>query len=534
MDWPRLLALGVTGSFVLILHAHLPFVRHPEHEDFLEEDWLFEALTETYLPLLRIWRRLAEDEIPFKLAMSLTPTLAAMLRDELLQQRYRRHLERMIGLAQQEIARNRDHPPLRKLAEFYASFFAETRAFYDEVLRRDVVGTFRELQETGHLEIIASAATHAFLPLLDGFPEAQRAQIQIGCDSYREVFHRDPSGFWLPECGYCDGLDAILQTANVRWFVLDAHGLMFAQPRPHHAIFAPCFTPAGPAAFARDRESNREVWSAQSGYPGDPLYRDFYRDIGFDRPEQELAPFLRPAGIRKFSGIKYHRVSQGSPKELYDPAAARDRAGHHAHDFFSKCAARFRAFGESNFPPLIVSPFDAELFGHWWFEGPHFLESFIRRVASEPGEFQLVTPTEFLRIHPAQQVVRPNPSSWGERGFSAVWLDESNAWIYPHLHAATRRMIELARRYRLTADAQIERALRQAARELLLAQASDWPFLIKTRSAPDYATRRIKEHLLHFNRFYEQLCTGQVEPDFLGAREARAHLFPNLNWRHFL
>ena len=524
----------MTNHFALILHAHLPFVRHPEHEDFLEEDWLFEALTETYLPLLRMLRRLAEDEVPFKLAMSLTPTLAAMLRDELLQQRYRRHLDRLIGLAQQEITRNRNHPPLQELAEFYARFFDETRAFYDDVLQGDVVSAFRELQDAGHLEIIASAATHAFLPLLHDFPEAQRAQVEVGCDSYREMFGRDPSGFWLPECGYCDGLDAILQAANIRWFVLDAHGLMFAQPRPHHAIFAPCFTPAGPAVFARDRESNREVWSAQSGYPGDPLYRDFYRDIGFDRTEQELAPFLRPAGTRKFSGIKYHRVSQGSPKELYDPVAALNRADHHAHDFFAKCAARFRGLGEIDFTPVTVSPFDAELFGHWWFEGPRFLESFIRRVAKEPEGFQLTTPSEFLRVHAAQQVVRPNPSSWGERGFSSVWLDESNAWIYPHLHAATRRMTELARQHRSTADRQIERALRQAARELLLAQASDWAFLIKTKSAPHYATRRTKEHLLHFNRFYEQLRAGRIDLDFLAALEERANLFPDLNWRHFL
>jgi len=181
------------GSFVLILHAHLPFVRHPEHEDFLEEDWLFEALTETYLPLLRILRRLAEDQVPFRLAMSLTPTLGSMLGDELLRQRYLRHLERLIGLAQQEMERNRDHPPLRQLAEFYAAFFGETRDFYHNRIQCDVVRAFRELQNAGHLEIIASAATHAFLPLLHDFPEAQRGQVQIGCHSYREMFGREPS-----------------------------------------------------------------------------------------------------------------------------------------------------------------------------------------------------------------------------------------------------------------------------------------------------------------------------------------------------
>ena len=528
------LTLQRASCFAFILHAHLPFVRHPEHEDFLEEDWLFEALTETYLPLLRMMRRLAEDNVPFRLTMSLTPTLAAMLRDELLQGRYLRHLDRLIGLARQEIERNRNDPPLATLSHFYCNFFTDARVFYDEILKRDVVRAFREQQDAGHLEIIASAATHAFLPLLDGFPEAQEAQIQIGCDNYRQLFERDPRGFWLPECGYSNRLDSVLQRANIRWFVLDSHGVMFAQPRPQHAIFAPCYTGAGPAVFARDRESNREVWSAQSGYPGDPLYRDFYRDIGFDRSEDELAAFLRPAGLRKFSGIKYHRVSDGSAKELYDPTAALARADQHANDFFLKSAARLREMAQLNFAPVIVSPFDAELFGHWWFEGPRFLESFIRRVAAEPQEFQLTTPGEFLAAHPAQQVVRPNPSSWGERGFSGVWLDEKAVWIYPHLHAATRRMIEIARHHQNTSSPQIERALRQAGRELLLAQASDWAFLIKTNSAREYATRRTKDHLRWFNRLDAQISAARIDLEFLGEREERANLFPDLNWRYFL
>jgi len=186
-------------------------------------------------------------------------------------------------------------------------------------LRRDIVRAFRELQDAGCLEIIASAATHGFLPLLQDFPEAQRAQVRIGCDSYREMFGREPNGFWLPECGYSNGLDVLLQEANLRWFVLDTHGLILAQPRPQHAIYSPCYTPAGPAAFARDRESNQEVWSAESGYPGDPVYRDFYRDLGFDRSEEELRPFLYPPGVRRFTGLKYHRVSgRKEEKKLYN------------------------------------------------------------------------------------------------------------------------------------------------------------------------------------------------------------------------
>jgi 1,4-alpha-glucan branching enzyme len=525
----------MTNHFALILHAHLPFVRHPEHEDFLEEDWLFEAISETYLPLLRMMRRLVDEGVDFRLTLSLTPTLCTMLRDELLQERYLRHLARLIGLATQEIERNRNKSRLAGLSRFYADFFAEAREFFDQILRRDIVRAFRELQDAGFLEIAASAATHGFLPLLRDFPEAQRAQIRIGCDSYREMFGREPRGFWLPECGYSDGLDVLLQEANLRWFVLDTHGLMFAQPRPQYAIYSPCYTPAGPAGFARDGQSNQEVWSAESGYPGDPAYRDFYRDVGFDRSEEELRPFLHPTGVRKFTGLKYHRVTgRTDEKKLYNPAKAQAVADEHADDFFAKRQGCLRELREMNFDPVIVSPFDAELFGHWWFEGPRFLESFLRRAAREREDFQLATPTEFLARHPSQQVVKPNPSSWGEHGFNSVWLEENNAWIYPHLHAATRRMTEMARRQCDTTEPMIERVLRQAARELLLAQSSDWAFLIKTKSAPEYATQRTKDHLRCFNRLCDQLDTGQFDFDFLGECEARANIFPTLNWRYYL
>lgn len=524
----------MSGSLALLLHAHLPFVRHPEHENFLEEDWLFEALSESYLPLLRMMLRLANEGVPYRLTLSLTPTLCAMLRDELLQQRYLRHLERLIGLARQEMERNRHHPQLGPLSNFYADFFEQARVSFEHEFSRDVVRAFRELQDAGHLEIMASAATHGFLPLLHDFPQAQRAQIAIGCDAYRDAFGRDPRGFWLPECGYAEGLDRILQKANLRWFVVDTHGLMFGQPRPRHAIFAPVYTPAGPAAFARDAESSREVWSAQDGYPGDPVYRDFYRDVGFDRSEEELRPFVFPTGLRKFTGLKYHRVTgRGAAKEFYDPALALAAADEHAEDFLAKRALRFRELDALGFDSVIVSPYDAELFGHWWFEGPRFLENFLRKAARQQDDFRLVTPGEFLTTHPTQQVVRVNPSSWGEHGFSSVWLDESCAWIYPLLHAATRRMIDLSQRHRATTKPGDERVLRQIARELLLAQASDWAFLIKTGSAPQYASARTKDHLQSFGRLCDQLEANKIEFDFLGECEARANLFPNLNWRHF-
>jgi 1,4-alpha-glucan branching enzyme len=543
------------GHLALILHAHLPFVRHPEHEHFLEEDWFFEAMTESYIPLLRMMQRLVDDHVPFKLTMSLTPTLCAMLQDELLCQRYVRHLDLLIDLAAREQKRNRNHPQLRELADFYFKIFRETRRFFVDEYKCDLLASFRELRETDVLEIIGSAATHGLLPLLQepvvakgadlGAPvfyasaprstpaaTAARAQILIGRDVYADLFSAEPAGFWLPECAYGPGLDCILQEANIRWFVLDAHGLLFGTPRPRRSIYAPSYTPAGPAAFARDRDSSRQVWSAQGGYPGDPAYREFYRDAGFDLPWEHLGPVGH--GTRKFSGVKYHRITgAGDEKELYDPVVAEEVAETQALHFLEERRRQIREVTTTGLDPIVVVPFDAELFGHWWFEGPRFLEFVIRRAANE-RDFHLSTPSEYLAANPTHQIIEPAASTWGENGYFEVWLNPSNAWIYPQLHIATRRMSEGARRYAQTCGAHADRVLKQLARELLLAQSSDWAFLIKTGTAREYATKRTIDHLYRFNRLHDQLVTNSVNEEFLRECESRDNLFPNVNWRYYI
>jgi 1,4-alpha-glucan branching enzyme len=521
-----------SGSLALILHAHLPFVRHPEHEHFLEEDWFFEAITETYVPLLRMMQRLVDDRVPFKLTMSITPTVCAMLRDKLLCERYIRHLDLLIDLVARERKRNSKHPRLRELAEFYSKIFCETKRFFVDECKCDLLTSFRELRGSGALEIIASAATHGLLPLLlQQSREAARAQILIGRDIYADLFGAEPAGFWLPECAFAPGLESILQEANIRWFVLDTHGLLFAEPRPRRSIYAPCYTPAGPAAFARDRDSSRSVWSAQGGYPGDPAYREFYRDAGFDLPLEHLGPVGR--GTRKFSGVKYHRITgPGDEKDLYDPGAAQRVTEMQALQFIEERRRQFREVAAPGFDPIVVVPFDAELFGHWWFEGPRFLEQFIREAAKE-RDFRLSTPSEYLAAHPTQQIVEPAISTWGENGYFEVWLNPSNAWIYPQLHIAAQRMSEVARRRAEDRRPVVERMLKQLARELLLAQASDWAFLIKTGTAREYATKRTIDHLSRFNALCDQLAANRVDEGFLRDCESRDNLFPNVNWHYY-
>jgi 1,4-alpha-glucan branching enzyme len=328
-------------------------------------------------------------------------------------------------------------------------------------------------------------------------------------------------------------LESILQEANIRWFVLDSHGLLFGKPRPRRAIFAPCYTPAGPAAFARDRDASQQVWSARGGYPGDPAYREFYRDAGFDLSLEHLGPVGR-GEKRKFSGMKYHRITgHGDEKELYDRAAAERVAEIQAAHFLEHRQRQVREVGSLGFDPIVTIPFDAELFGHWWFEGPRFLELFIRKAAAQ-NDFGLTTPSEYLAAHPTQQTIQPAPSTWGENGHLEVWLNPSNTWIYPQLHAAARRMSDLAHEHVNDKDAFAERVLKQLARELLLAQSSDWAFLMKTGTAREYATQRTLDHLARFNRLHDQFVAKNVDEEFLRECESRDNLFPNVNWRYYV
>lgn len=521
------------GHLSFILHAHLPFVRHPEHEKFLEENWLFEAITETYVPLLQIMEGWLRDGMDTRLTLTLTPTLCAMLLDPLLQDRYVRHLNELIELSEKELHRTHWDKPLNQLAQLYHNRFLGIRDTYFGY-KKNLVAAFAGFQEAGRLEIITSAATHALLPLLANHPPSLRAQILVARDHYRSCFGRDPRGIWLPECAYVDGVENVLQEANIRWFITDTHGLLHANPRPRYGVFAPIFTPNGIAAFGRDLDSAKQVWSKHEGYPGDPNYRDFYRDIGFDLDFDYVKPYMPASDKRGFTGIKYFRITRHSyEKQVYNRAIALQTAAGHAQHFLEARTAQIRQLaGIMDRPPLVLSPYDAELFGHWWYEGPEFLDYVVRKIYYDQNVFSLVTPEDYLKEFSSNQISRPAASSWGEEGYWRVWLNETNEWIYPHLHVAQERMTKLTRTF-TKPDALQERALKQAARELLLAQSSDWPFILRTGTSPDYARKRVKDHLFRFIALHDQLTGPGVDAAWLSQIETRDNLFPNVDYRYW-
>jgi 1,4-alpha-glucan branching enzyme len=276
------------------------------------------------------------------------------------------------------------------------------------------------------------------------------------------------------------------------------------------------------------------VWSAKRGSPGDPQYRDFYRDIGFDLPMEYIGAHVHPEGHRMYTGFKYHAITHEKlhDKWVYDPEVARGKAGLHASHFRGNMAEQVRRLaGGMDRPPIIVSPYDAELYGHWWYEGPIFLGDLFRQLHHDQDAIEPITPGDYLERHPTNQLATPCPSSWGLKGYAAQWCDESNAWTWRHLHAAGERMSELARRHAAAADPLLVRALRQAAREVMLAQSSDWQFIMSTGTTVPYATRRFNEHIVRFTRLYEDMREGRVDEAFLADVEARDNIFPDVDYR---
>ncbi|MBI3313804.1 MAG: DUF1957 domain-containing protein [Candidatus Omnitrophica bacterium] len=519
------------GYLLLALHAHLPFVRHPEHEDFLEERWLYEAITETYIPLIDMQERLLREKVPYRLTMSVTPPLASMLMDGLLQERYLKHLNKLIELAEKEVVRTQGDSRFHPVASMYRDRFYHARDIFENHYGRNLINAFRKFQDAGCLEIITCASTHGFLPLMHPDSTSAKAQITNACDHYEKVFGRRPKGIWLPECGYFPEYDGILKDNGLLYFFLEAHGILHAEPRPKYGIFAPIMTPSGVYAFGRDLESSKQVWSAEEGYPGDHDYREYYRDIGFDLPEDYIRPYIHPDGFRINTGIKYHRITgTSSHKEPYDFGRAREKAAMHAGNFmFNREKQTEHLYARLDRKPIIVAPYDAELYGHWWFEGPEFLEFLIRKIVFDSRIVELVTAPEYLASNGPFQTSQPSFSSWGYKGYAEVWLEGSNDWIYRHLHAAAERMKELAKQFQ-GPNAIERRALNQAAREVMLAESSDWAFIMKTGTMVPYAVQRTSEHLIRFFRLYEQLKAGHIDGQWLSWIESQDNIFPDINY----
>jgi 1,4-alpha-glucan branching enzyme len=528
------------GYLSIVLHSHLPYIRHPEYDYFLEENWLYEAITESYIPLLDMLERLINDGIDFRITLSLSPTLIEMFNDSLLRERYKRYIDRLIELAEKETCRLKGDINFEPLVRMYNKKFRRVRYLFEDVYKKDLISAFRALQDTGTLAIITSAATHAFLPNLSLHPQGVRAQIKIGSEHYRENFGRYPEGIWLPECGFVPGFDLYMKESGIKFFFLETHGVIHGTPLPRYGVYVPLLCPSGVVALGRDIESSKQVWSSIEGYPGDFDYRDFYRDIGFDLDLDYIKPYL-PDGIRTYTGIKYYRITgKTNDKKPYVIKNAIEKAEEHARNFIFNKGMQINFLSEilnvqhANLKPLITAGYDTELFGHWWFEGLEWLNFLLRKIYLEQKNFRTITPSEYLSSQACRpeslQTCQPSTSSWGHNGYNEVWLNSSNDYVHRHLLKATERMIYLAERFS-NANGIIKRALNQAAREVLLSQHSDWMFIMKAGTATEYAKKRFEEHIGRFNRLYQSIISDNIPEKWLTELEDRDRIFQDIDYR---
>lgn len=547
------------GLIALVLHAHLPYVRHVERH-VPEERWLFEAITECYLPIVALLMRLFDEGLQARITLSVSPTVASMLRDSLLKERYVRHLDQLTALLDREALRSQHDPETAPVVALYQTRTSQARQIWD-ALEGDVVGALASLEDAGVIELVTTAATHAYLPLLR--PRAFiAAQIALGLEHHEQLFGRRPKGFWLPECGYEAGVEEVLSDLGISYTFVESQSLLNGDPAAERGVHAPVLCPGEKVVcFARDPESSSQVWSAIDGYPADVAYREFFRDIASERTAEELGEYFAPltpsapstpftplAPPTRFetdriesqpgnvhrglpTGLKYHRITGPTErKALYEPRVADARAREHADLFVKARQAQVeRIPTTSDQPPLVVAPFDAELFGHWWFEGPLFLENVIRRLARSPNDLEMVTPSEFLSRWPTAQVLRPAASSWGEGGSSEVWLNDRNAWVQRHLHAVGTRALNAIAERATGPEGLLRRAAEQALKELLLAQASDWPFLIRAGTSAVYAEDRLRTHLSQAWALLDQIESGEVDEPGLARLESMNSVFTGVD-----
>lgn len=518
----------------MVLHTHIPYCRKAGVWPFGEE-WIHEALSETYIPLLNVLYNLVEEGYKPYITINLTPILVEQLSDNYFNEKFKKYVENKVELAERDINRfnKKGEKEYEHTARFYLNWYEKIYRDYRERFNENVIGAFGKLQREGYIEIITSAATHGYLPLL-GRDSSIFAQINIGKETYQRYFDKRPKGIWLPECAYRPtynwlppvdthdaqsglrpGIEKFLIENDISYFFVDTHVLEGGEPKGVYMERFPALKRLWQqfekeykktdrkverrTAFlsyllqyredfvnvlARNKETGLQVWSGDWGYPGDFWYREFHK-------KDEI------------SGFQYWRVTDPSgdlaTKEVYIPERVSERVKEQA-DHFSGLVYNLLSdfYAEYEVPGVINALYDTELFGHWWFEGVKWIGEVLKNI-SKIEDIALSTSANYIENYSSPEVISIPEGSWGEGGHHFVWLNEKTEWLWPIIYRAEKRMEDTAVKYRDNKDPIIERMLNQAARELLLLESSDWPFLITTMQAAEYASNRFKNHVNKFN-----------------------------------
>ncbi len=551
------------GSFVFMLHSHLPYYRMAGMWPFGEEN-LYECMSETYVPLLNAISELYEEEgIKAKLTVGITPILAEQLNDHHLQEGFVEYLDTRIAAVAKDLDRYPDpkvehSQHLKYLAKYYFDWFNHIKDCFVNKYNKDLIAAFKKYQDLGCIEITTSGATHGFSPLL-ATDSNLNAQFKIGSDTTKRLFGKKAKGAWLPECAYRQGyefvgkdgqkkwrpaIEVTLQNNDIEYFFTESHVIEGGNSVGHRRVvgiygnieyiplpereatgydtYSAYWLPdAQVAVMGRNDRAGFQVWSAADGYPGDGVYREFHKKD--DK-----------------SGMNYWRITSSNTdlgdKMLYDPVLAMNQVNSNSDHYTTLLYHLLNDYKKANNKNgLIMVSFDTELYGHWWFEGVEFIKQVVRKLHNFLPEIERLTAGEYLEKHPPVDTIQIPESSWGQGGHFYVWLNHLTEWMWPIINGCEKRIIDIVAKYeKLPEDKLLHRALNQLARENLLLQSSDWPFLITTWQAKDYATERFEEHVTRFEKIADMIEAGNINEEELVKIESIDNCFPVIDYRVYL
>jgi len=479
------------GHVNIVLHTHLPWVKKAGKWPFGEE-WLYQAIFDSYIPLTQTFLQLRDQGYSFKFTMNITPVLGEMLLDEYLQQGFVDYAKEFIKSLET------DKTDVSEDLKHYWLDLAKTRLNFFESIERDLPGIWEELQDQGYLTLITSGATHGFLPLL-GRDETIDLQVKTGILFHNGTFGKKPRGFWLPECAYRPrtyhvaggavvlrpGIEEFLDKYGIDYTFLDSKPFEnYVSPEPWmtgksgqcNLFQAYRLNNSNVVGFPRHDLLCSQVWSADFGYPGDGSYMEFHKRSSY-------------------SGARFWKITNKNidfkDKQPYDPLAALKTVGGHAHHYASRIVGELADYySESRKEGIVTLTFDTELFGHWWFEGPKFLEFLVKELAEAPVGW--TSGEDYLDNYSVDARCFLGETSWGEGGHYRVWFNPDVEWMWPQIYEAENIAYRALKAGKNVAD---DRLLKQLMREVLLLTASDWQFLITTGGAVDYAKERFAFHL---------------------------------------
>jgi 1,4-alpha-glucan branching enzyme len=478
-----------------------------------------------------MFEALDRDNIPFRVGMVFSPTLCALLADPLVQQQYIDWLDKVILLGQTELAALGKDSREYALAKNYLNDARQNKdAFIDEY-HCDILAGFDRFIRMGNIEVLATCATYAFLPHYADMPEVCNAQIEVGLSSHKNFFSLAPEGFWLPYLGYSPGIEKTLKAYGLNYTILDTHGLLFGNPLPEKGIFSPVRSAENSFAFfARDGATFDDEHSADN-FMNNPLYRNQNRDIVFEKNEEAISQFLGK-GARVPSGYKYW-ANDDTRAGFYNPKAAREQAKRDAVLFFTQKKERFTEAAKicPDSELSLVCTLNARMLGELWYEGIWWLEE-VLRTASADSEIALETTEALLSEQFSLQKLNPYLSATCGAGYGENLLDNNNAWLIRYARKACDRMVDLAGRFSGERGLKV-RMLNLAAKEVLLAQASDWPKMLHAWRSPEYAEECFKESILAFTTVFDSLGSNTMSTEWLTNMEKKHPLFPWLNYRVF-